>query len=126
MLDEFGIEAVGEVLDPEYDLAPSATRFAAIAPEVLLSSTYDFRFGLTRRDLLSAEITATSPTSPTFPVRSRTTDQPERNRHLGRRQPDPGPPEDLRSVCLDRSGDVPAPVHDHRSGCRRCFEATVA
>ncbi|MBN8867576.1 MAG: hypothetical protein J0H98_08475 [Solirubrobacterales bacterium] len=58
VLDEFGIEAIGEVLDPEYDLALGDAIRSHRPSEVLLSCTYDFRFGLTRRDLLSwAEIT---------------------------------------------------------------------
>lgn len=58
VLDEFGIEAIGEVLDPEYDLALGDAIRSHRPGEVLLSCTYDFRFGLTRRDLLEwAEIT---------------------------------------------------------------------
>ncbi len=58
VLDEFGIEAIGEVLDPEYDLALGDAIRSHRPSEVLLSCTYDFRFGLTRRDLLEwAEIT---------------------------------------------------------------------
>ncbi len=58
VLDEFGIDAVGEVLDPDYDLALGDAIRSHRPSEVLLSCTYDFRFGLTRRDLLSwAEIT---------------------------------------------------------------------
>ena len=58
VLDEFGIEAIGEVLDPEYDLALGDAIRSHRPSEVLLSCTYDFRFGLTRRDLLEwAELT---------------------------------------------------------------------
>lgn len=52
VLAENGIEAIGEVLDPEYDLALGDAIRAHRPGEVLLSCTYDFRFGLTRRDLL--------------------------------------------------------------------------
>ncbi|MCB0829482.1 MAG: hypothetical protein KDB64_01040 [Solirubrobacterales bacterium] len=71
VLDEFGIEAIGEVLDPEYDLALGDAIRSHRPAEVLLSCTYDFRFGLTRRDLLSwAEITYGNVTKIThIPVR---------------------------------------------------------
>jgi len=58
VLAEFGVEAIGEVLDPEYDLALGDAIRSHRPSEVLLSCTYDFRFGLTRRDLLEwAELT---------------------------------------------------------------------
>lgn len=71
LLAEFGIEAVGEVLDPEYDLALGDAIRSHRPGEVLLSCTYDFRFGLTRRDLLEwARITFGEATNIThIPVR---------------------------------------------------------
>ncbi|HMT04185.1 MAG: hypothetical protein KDB48_00370 [Solirubrobacterales bacterium] len=71
LLNEFGIDAIGEVLDPEYDLALGDAIRSHRPAEVLLSCTYDFRFGLTRRDLLEwAEITYGNVTTIThIPVR---------------------------------------------------------
>ncbi|HTU16382.1 MAG TPA: hypothetical protein VMF31_14440 [Solirubrobacterales bacterium] len=51
VLDEFGIEAVGEVLDPASDLALGDAIRSHRPSEVLLSCLYDSRFGLTRRAL---------------------------------------------------------------------------
>ncbi len=45
VLDEFGIEAIGEVLDPEYDLALGDAIRSHRPSEVLLSALYDCRFG---------------------------------------------------------------------------------
>ena len=57
VLEEFGIHAVGEVLDPDPDLALGDAIRSHRPSEVLLSCLYDTRFGLTRRDLVSwAEI----------------------------------------------------------------------
>lgn len=57
VLDEFGIEAVGEVLDPSSDLAIGDAIRGHRPSEVLLSCLYDSRFGFTRRDLVEwAEI----------------------------------------------------------------------
>jgi len=53
VLDEFGIEAVGEVLDPDSDLALGDAIRGHRPSEVLLSCLYETRFGLTRRDLVS-------------------------------------------------------------------------
>jgi len=52
VLDEFGIDAVGEVLDPASDLALGDAIRSHRPSEVLLSCLYDYRFGLTRRDLV--------------------------------------------------------------------------
>jgi len=52
VLDEFGIEAVGEILDPASDLALGDAIRSHRPSEVLLSCLYDYRFGLTRRDLV--------------------------------------------------------------------------
>ncbi|MDQ2622846.1 MAG: hypothetical protein M3Y45_07400 [Actinomycetota bacterium] len=52
VLDEFGIDAVGEVLDPASDMALGDAIRAHRPSEVLLSCLYDYRFGWTRRDLL--------------------------------------------------------------------------
>ncbi|HMW44559.1 MAG TPA: hypothetical protein PKD47_01590, partial [Solirubrobacterales bacterium] len=128
VLDEFGIEAIGEVLDPEYDLALGDAIRSHRPGEVLLSCTYDFRFGLTRRDLLSwAEITYGDVTNIThIPVRIEddsislnvTHTLVVANRTLTS--------EDLQERLLDRSGDRPhrytiiAPAADDVS------EATVA
>ncbi|MBK8294819.1 MAG: hypothetical protein IPK93_08650 [Solirubrobacterales bacterium] len=51
VLDEFGIEAIGEVLDPSSDLALGDAIRSHRPFEVLLSCLYDSRFGLTRRAL---------------------------------------------------------------------------
>ncbi|MGA7397193.1 MAG: hypothetical protein WBW62_07070 [Solirubrobacterales bacterium] len=51
VLDEFGIEAVGEVLDPASDLALGDAIRSHRPSEVLLSCLYDSRFGYTRRAL---------------------------------------------------------------------------
>lgn len=71
VLDEFGIDAIGEVLDPDYDLALGDAIRSHRPGEVLLSCTYDFRYGLTRRDLLAwAEVTFGDVTNIThIPVR---------------------------------------------------------
>ena len=53
VLEEFGIEAVGEVLDPDSDLALGDAIRSHRPGEVLLSCLYDTRFGLTRKDLVS-------------------------------------------------------------------------
>jgi hypothetical protein len=52
VLDEFGIEAVGEVLDPDTDLALGDAIRSHRPSEVLLSCLYDSRFGVTRKDLV--------------------------------------------------------------------------
>jgi hypothetical protein len=53
VLEEFGIHAVGEVLDPDSDLALGDAIRSHRPSEVLLSCLYDTRFGLTRRDLVT-------------------------------------------------------------------------
>jgi hypothetical protein len=52
VLREFGIESVGEVMDPEPALALDDAVRAHEPGEVLLSCLYDSRFGLTRKDLV--------------------------------------------------------------------------
>jgi hypothetical protein len=52
VLREFGIESVGEVMDPEPSLAIDDAVRAHEPGEVLLSCLYDSRFGLTRKDLV--------------------------------------------------------------------------
>lgn len=52
VLEEFGIEAVGEVLDPAPELAIGDAVRAHRPSEVLLSCLYETRFGFTRRDLV--------------------------------------------------------------------------
>jgi hypothetical protein len=52
VLREFGIESVGEVMDPEPWLAIDDAVRAHQPGEVLLSCLYDTRFGLTRKDLV--------------------------------------------------------------------------
>src|SRR5690349_67580 len=52
VLSEFGIESVGEVLDPDPALAIDDAARAHQPGEVLLSCLYDSRFGLTRKDLV--------------------------------------------------------------------------
>lgn len=71
VLDEFGIEAVGEVLDPDSDMALGDAIRSHRPSEVLLSCLYDSRFGLTMRDLLEwAKLTFEPATTIThIPVR---------------------------------------------------------
>jgi hypothetical protein len=52
VLAEFGIDSVGEVLDPEPWLAATDAVRAHEAGEILFSALYDSRFGFTRRDLV--------------------------------------------------------------------------
>jgi hypothetical protein len=52
VLSEFGIESVGEVMDPEPSLAIDDAVRAHEPGELLLSCLYDSRFGLTRKDLV--------------------------------------------------------------------------
>jgi hypothetical protein len=52
VLAEFGIDSVGEVMDPEPSLALDDAVRAHQPGEVLLSCLYDSRFGLTRKDLV--------------------------------------------------------------------------
>jgi hypothetical protein len=52
VLGEFGIDSIGEVLDPEPWLAIDDAVRAHEPGEVLLSCLYDTRFGLTRKDLV--------------------------------------------------------------------------
>ena len=52
VLVEFGIEASGAVMDPEPSLALDDAVRAFAPREVLLSSLYEARFGLLRRDLV--------------------------------------------------------------------------
>ncbi|HEX3240994.1 MAG TPA: hypothetical protein VHR18_12785 [Solirubrobacterales bacterium] len=52
VLAEFGIDSVGEVMDPEPSLAVDDAVRAHQPGEVLLSCLYDSRFGLTRKDLV--------------------------------------------------------------------------
>lgn len=52
VLGEFGIESVGEVMDPEPSLALDDAVRAHEPGEILLSCLYDSRFGLTRKDLV--------------------------------------------------------------------------
>jgi hypothetical protein len=52
VLGEFGIESVGEVLDPEPWLAATDAVRAHEPGEILFSALYDSRFGFTRRDLV--------------------------------------------------------------------------
>jgi hypothetical protein len=52
VLSEFGIESVGEVMDPEPSLAAYDAVRAHGPGEMLLSCRYDTRFGLTRKDLV--------------------------------------------------------------------------
>jgi hypothetical protein len=52
VLAEFGIDSVGEVMDPEPWLAIDDAVRAHEPGELLLSCLYDSRFGLTRKDLV--------------------------------------------------------------------------
>lgn len=52
VLAEFGIDSVGEVMDPEPWLAATDAVRAHEPGEILFSSLYDDRFGFTRRDLV--------------------------------------------------------------------------
>jgi hypothetical protein len=52
VLSEFGIDSVGEIMDPEPSLAAYDAVRAHEPGEILLSCLYDSRFGLTRKDLV--------------------------------------------------------------------------
>lgn len=52
ILSEYGIESVGEVMDPEPSLALDDAVRAHEPGEVLLSCLYETRFGITRKDLV--------------------------------------------------------------------------
>ncbi len=52
VLSEFGVEAVGEVMDPDPALALDDAVRAHEPGEVLLSCLHETRFGLTRKDLV--------------------------------------------------------------------------
>ena len=52
VLEEFGIDAVGEVLDPAPELALGDAIRAHRPSEVLISCLYETRFGFARRDLI--------------------------------------------------------------------------
>jgi hypothetical protein len=52
VLDAFGIESVGAVMDPDSSLALDDAVRAYEPAEVLLSALYETRFGLTRKDLV--------------------------------------------------------------------------
>ncbi len=52
VLSEFGIESIGEVLDPEPSLAIDDAVRAHEPGEMLLSCLYETRFGFTRKDLV--------------------------------------------------------------------------
>ncbi len=52
VLAEFGIESIGEVMDPDSALALDDAVRAHQPGEALLSCLYDTRFGLTRKDLV--------------------------------------------------------------------------
>lgn len=52
VLGEFGIDSVGEVMDPEPSLALDDAVRAHEPGEVLLSCLYESRFGFTRKDLV--------------------------------------------------------------------------
>lgn len=52
VLEEFGIEALGAVMDPESALALDDAVRAFSPREVLLSALYETRFGITRKDLV--------------------------------------------------------------------------
>lgn len=52
VLDRFGVQAIGEVLDPDTDLALGDAIRSHRPSEVLLSCLGDSRFGVTRKDLV--------------------------------------------------------------------------
>lgn len=128
LLKEFGIDAIGEVLDPEYDLALGDAIRSHRPAEVLLSCTYDFRFGLTRRDLLEwAEITYGKMTKMThIPVRIEddsislnvTHTLVVANRTL--------PSEDLHERLIERSNERPHRYTIIAPASEGVSEATVA
>jgi hypothetical protein len=61
VLAEFGIDSVGEVMDPEPWLALDDAVRAHEPGEVLLSCLYDTRFGFTRKDLVEWARARTEP-----------------------------------------------------------------
>lgn len=52
LLSEFGIDSIGEVMDPQSSLAATDAVRAHEPGEILFSALYDSRFGFTRRDLV--------------------------------------------------------------------------
>jgi hypothetical protein len=52
VLSEYGIESIGEVMDPDSALALDDAVRAHEPGEVLLSCSYETRFGITRKDLV--------------------------------------------------------------------------
>ena len=116
------------MLDPEYELALGDAIRSHRSAEVLLSCTYDFRFGLTRRDLLSwAEITYGNVTKIThIPVRIEDDSISMNVTHTLVVANGTLTSEDLQERLLDRSGErshrstIIAPAADDVS------EATVA
>lgn len=109
ILEEFGIEAIGQVLDPEYDLALGDAIRGHRADQVLLSCTYDFRYGLTRRDLLEwARITFSDVAEIThIPVRIEDDSISQNVTHTLVVANRTLTSEDLHERLLDRSDDHP-------------------
>lgn len=109
ILEEFGIEAVGEVLDPDSDLALGDAIRSHRPGEVLLSCLYDSRFGLTRKDLVSwAELEFEPETTVThIPVRIEDDSIRQDLTHTlvvaNQTLPDP----DLRQRLLERASGSP-------------------
>lgn len=109
VLDRFGIDAVGEVLDPDTDLALGDAIRSHRPSEVLLSCLYDSRFGISRKDLVEWAKVKFEPETPITHIPVRIEDDSIRLdlthtlvvANLTLSQPD------LEQRLLDRAGDRP-------------------
>ena len=120
VLAEFGIESVGEVMDPDPSLALDDAVRAHEPGEVLLSCLAETRFGLTRKDLVEWARERFEPEVEGHPhpgADRRRLDPLGREPHAGRRDPDrrrarPGQPAE------GARRRAPAPLHDHLPALR--------
>jgi hypothetical protein len=120
VLDEFGIDSEGAVLDPDSSLALDDAVRAFQPAEVLLSALYETRFGLTRKDLVEwakdeLEVPVTHipvrvdddavrwDVTHTLLVATRTVDSPDLIEHLKQRAAER--PHRYTIIC-PRSGDL--------------------
>ncbi len=120
VLGEFGIEALGAVMDPDPSLALDDAVRAFQPREVLLSALYESRYGLLRRDLVEwakakLEVPVTHvpvrveddavrwDVTHTLVVGTQTIDSPGLIGHLKRRAAEP--PHRYTIIC-PRSGDI--------------------
>ena len=116
VLAEFGIESVGEVMDPDPALALDDAVRAHEPGEVLLSCLYETRFGLTRKDLVEWAKSRFEPEVAGHPHpgadRGRR-DPLGRHPHPRRRHPDGRRAATWSTRLKERAAEQPAPLHDH-------------